>query len=56
MTSKNKTAFIRDWDGEVYLSLVSSDTKGVAILFNGKLDYQDLSAEKDVSFNFLCLK
>ena len=55
VSSKNKRAFIRDWDGEVYLSSVSSDSRGVAILFNGKLDYKVSSEEKDVSGNFLML-
>ena len=56
VSSKNKTAFIRNWDGEVYLSSVSSGSRGVAILFNGKLDYKVLSEEKDISSNFLMLE
>ena len=42
--------------GEVHLSSVSSDSRGVAILFNGKLEYKVLSEEKDVSGNFLMLE
>ena len=52
MSSKNKTTLIRDWD-EVYLFSVSSDSRGIAILFNGKLDYKVLSEEEDVLDNFL---
>ena len=40
----------------MYLSSVSFDSRGVAILFNGKLDYKVLSQEKDVSGNFLILE
>ena len=56
VSSKNKTAFIRDWDGEVFLSSVSSESRGVAIIFNRKLDYKILSEEKGGSGNFLMLE
>ena len=52
MSSKNRTAFIKDWDGEVYLSSVSSESRGVAILFNGKLDYKVICQERDELGNF----
>ena len=55
MSSKKKTAFIRDWD-EIYLSSVDSDSRGVAIIFNGKLDYKVISEENDSSDNFLMLE
>ena len=56
VSSKNKTAFIRDWDGEVFLSSVSSESRGVAIIFNQKLDYKILSEEKGGSGNILMLE
>ena len=53
---KNKTAFCKDWGSEVILSAVSTESRGVAILFNENLDYKLLSVDRDDRGNLLVLE
>ena len=52
----NETYFQQDWGYDVVLNTVSSESRGVAILFNPDLDYKIIHTSKDKSGNQLILE
>ena len=53
---KNERAFLKDWEGEAYISSISSESRGVAILFKRNLDFKIIKQEKDDEGNLLILE
>ena len=53
---KNRNAFIKDWGGEVLLSSVSTESRGVAVLFNKTLDYKVIRSDHDTNGNLVILE
>ena len=53
---KNKTAFEKDWGSEVIMSSKSPESRGVAILFRGDLNFKVTEIEKDDMGNLLLIK
>ena len=53
---KNIPSFKNDWGAEVIMSIKSSDSRGVAVLFARNLDYKILEIEKDDSGNLLFVR
>ena len=53
---KNKTAFEKDWGSEVKMSSKSPESRGVAILFRGDLNFKVTETEKDDMGNLLLIK
>ena len=53
---KNFNSFEKDWGSEVIISVKSSESRGVAILFMKDLDYKVLDIEKDSSGNLLLVR
>ena len=56
MGEKNRNAFIKDWGGKVLLSSVSTESKGVAVLFNKTLDYKVIKSDHDTNGNLIILE
>ena len=56
INSKNERVFFKDWDGEAYISSISSESRGLAILFKKNLDYKILNEEKDNCGNLLMIE
>ena len=56
MGEKSKNAFIIDWDGEVLLSSISTESRGVAVLFNETLDYKIIKVDNDTNGNLIMIE
>ena len=53
---KNRNAFIKDWGGEVLLSSVSTESRGVVVLFNNTFDYKIIKSDHDTNGNLIMLE
>ena len=55
-TPENESRIKNEWGLDVYFSSFSSNSRGVAVLFNDNIQYKILDIVKDINGNFLILK